>query len=142
MRAFSPALPPASHSRASSTPAAPVFTTQPSNQTVVDGATVTFTSLASGYPAPTYQWYKWDGSTLDGNADPVYVAIGGATSRILSFAAALADDGYVYRCTATNSEGSANSSAATLTVTAAVGGYRSYLGWYYSGYAEGVFGEL
>lgn len=36
----------------------PVFTSAPASQEVAVGDSVTFSALASGYPAPTYQWYQ------------------------------------------------------------------------------------
>lgn len=90
-------------------PAAPVFTVQPTNQTVDEGSNATFTSLASGRPSPTYQWEVNDGGGWD--------TLGGATSRILTLTAVtLAMDGYQYRNVATNSEGTDTSDVVTLTV--------------------------
>lgn len=37
----------------------PVFTVQPSSQTVTAGATATFTATATGEPTPTYQWQEY-----------------------------------------------------------------------------------
>jgi hypothetical protein len=44
-------------------PTAPVFTTQPTNQTVNVGQTATFTAAASG--SPTYAW-KFGSTTISG----------------------------------------------------------------------------
>jgi pectin methylesterase-like acyl-CoA thioesterase len=44
---------------------APTITSQPSDQSVVGGATATFTATAMGYPSPTYQWLK-NGNLLSG----------------------------------------------------------------------------
>ena len=46
-------------------PAVPVFTTQPVGQTAALGTSVTFTAVASGSPAPTYQWQK-SGAAITG----------------------------------------------------------------------------
>ncbi len=90
-------------------PAAPVFTTQPTNQTVDEGANATFTSRASGRPSPTYQWEVNDGGGWD--------TLGGATNRNLTLAAVTAAmDGYQYRNVATNTEGTDTSDVVTLTV--------------------------
>lgn len=83
---------------------APIFTTQPSNQTITAGGSVTFTATASGTPAPTYQWFK--GTT----------AIVGATSASLTIANVTAADAASYTVVATNSAGSVTSSVATLSV--------------------------
>ena len=84
--------------------AAPVITTQPVGQTVTAGASVIFTAVASGTPAPTLQW-KLNGT-----------AISGATSATLSIANAQSANAGTYTFVATNSAGSATSSGATLTV--------------------------
>ena len=86
---------------------APSITTQPSSQTVNMGSAVSFTVAASGSPAPTFQWQK-NGS-----------AISGATSATLALSNVQAADAGSYTAVATNSAGSATSSAATLTVQAA-----------------------
>jgi len=89
----------------SSTAAAPTISTQPQNVTVVAGQAATFSVVASGSPAPTYQWQK--------NT----VAISGATAASYMIAAAAAADAASYRVVVTNSQGAVTSSAATLTVS-------------------------
>ena len=86
---------------------APAFTTQPANQTVAPGASVTFSSVASGSPAPTFQWQK------DG------ILIGGATSSSFMIPSVIAADAGNYSVIATNSAGSVTSNIAALTVSAA-----------------------
>jgi hypothetical protein len=84
---------------------APTISTQPINQTVTVGQTTTFTVVASGNPAPTYQWQKGT------------VNIAGATSASHTTpATTIADNGTIYHCVVTNPTGSVTSSAATLTV--------------------------
>ena len=80
---------------------APVITTQPANQTVSAGATVTFTAAASGNPLPTVQWQ------ISTNGGSVFTNISGATSTSYSFTAASTDNGNRYRAVFTNSGGSA-----------------------------------
>ncbi len=80
----------------------PVFITQPTGQTIATGTTVVFTSAATG--AQSYQWY------LGASAVP------GATSSQLLIVGAAAANAGSYTCVASNSLGSATSSAATLTV--------------------------
>src|SRR5208283_2717902 len=87
--------------------AAPVITTQPVSQTVGAAASVTFTVVASGTPAPTYQW-QFNGA-----------AIFGATSASYTINSAAAGNAGTYRVVATNSAGTVTSSGAVLTVTAA-----------------------
>jgi hypothetical protein len=82
----------------------PAFTTQPAGQTVTVGANVTFSAMATGTPAPTYQWRK-DGT-----------AIGGATDASLSLTGVQLADAGSYTVVATNSAGPVTSAAAVLTV--------------------------
>jgi Domain of unknown function (DUF4082)/Immunoglobulin domain/FG-GAP-like repeat len=89
---------------------APTITTQPASQTVVPGASATFTAAASGTPAPTYQW-QFNGAKITG-----------ATSASYTIASAAAGNAGTYTMVATNSAGSATSSGAVLTVNAATTG--------------------
>ncbi len=83
----------------------PVIRTQPSNQAVVEGQPAVF-SVSVNNPDPVhYQWQR-------GGA-----AIPGATSASYTLPSArLADHGASFRCTITNSLGSALSAAAALSV--------------------------
>jgi uncharacterized repeat protein (TIGR01451 family) len=92
----------------SSVKMSPVVSTQPSNQTVCAGGTATFTAAAAGTPTPTVQWQVDSGSG--------FTNIPGATSTTLSFSTVAGDNGKQYRAVFTNSLGSANTNAATLTV--------------------------
>ena len=85
---------------------APSITLQPVAQTVTVGGNVTFTSTASGSPAPTYQWRK-DGVALPGIT---------ATAASLTLTNVQLSQAGVYTVVATNSAGPATSNAATLTV--------------------------
>ncbi|HEV2195107.1 MAG TPA: immunoglobulin domain-containing protein [Candidatus Acidoferrum sp.] len=88
---------------------APSITTQPTNQTVTAGQVATFSVAASGSAPLSYQWQK--------NG----VNIAGATSTSYTTpATTTADSGTTFRVLVNNSAGSATSSAATLTVNAAV----------------------
>jgi uncharacterized protein (TIGR02145 family)/uncharacterized repeat protein (TIGR02543 family) len=88
---------------------APKITTQPTNQSVVEGATATFTVVASG-TSPQYQWQK-------GTAN-----ITGATAASYTTPATVlaTDNGLTFRCIVSNTAGKDTSTAATLTVTAAI----------------------
>jgi hypothetical protein len=87
-------------------PVAPTISTQPANQTVLAGATATFSVTATGTAPLTYQWKK--GGT----------AIAGATSASYTTpATVVGDSGASFTVTVTNSAGTVTSSAATLTVT-------------------------
>lgn len=88
----------------------PVITTPPVGGDVARGAPLTLTCAASGEPAPTYAWEKDDAPCA---------ACG--TSATLSVASADTDDAGSYKCVATNSEGSAESDAAVVTVCTAAG---------------------
>jgi BclA C-terminal domain/Collagen triple helix repeat (20 copies)/Immunoglobulin domain len=93
---------------ATATPKKPVITQQPTTQSVVVGATATFTAAASGTPTPTVQWQmKAVGST-------VYTSLSGQTSPTLSFTPSLADNGEQFRALFKNSAGSTATKAATL----------------------------
>ena len=83
---------------------APTITTQPASQSVNEGSSVSLSVVATGDPAPTYQWQK------DG------VDIAGATSATYTIASATGANSGSYRVIATNSEGSDTSNTATLAV--------------------------
>jgi len=94
----------------SATTSAPVVTTQPSAQARCAGSSASFTSAASGSPAPTVQWQ------VSTNGGFSYSNITGATSATLTFATATTDNNKRYRARWTNSAGAVNSSSALLTV--------------------------
>ncbi len=74
-------------------------------------ATATFTVVANGAPAPSYQWQQ---STDSGGT---WNAIGGATSNSYTTPATnFSNSGTEYECVITNSQGTVTSNAATLTV--------------------------
>jgi len=98
-----------SESDSSSTATVPTITTQPTSQSVTEGASVSFTVVADGTATLTYQWRK--GGT----------SISGATSATYSISAVASSDAGSYDVVVTNSAGSVTSSAATLTVTSSTG---------------------
>ena len=84
---------------------APVITANPSGQAFCQGlSAASFTAAASGDPAPSVKWQK---NTVD---------IPGATSTTYTISAPTSADNGSYRAVFTNSQGSATTSAATLTV--------------------------
>jgi hypothetical protein len=83
---------------------APTIATQPSNKIVAEGATATFSLLASGSRL-IYQWQK-NGVAITSASLPTYTTP----------AAAVADSGAVFRCIVTNSAGTATSLGAVLSV--------------------------
>jgi len=90
---------------------AATITLNPMDQTVTPGTAVSFTAGATGVPAPSVQWQV---STDNGNS---FSNVPGATSTTLTFTAAGADNGNMYRAVFSNGVGSpATTSPATLTV--------------------------
>jgi hypothetical protein len=85
---------------------APVVTNQPRNATVFVSDSVTFTVTATGSYPRTYQWRKDGVDVPNANQSQFTIAV-----------AALSDAG-AYSVVITNSEGSATSTAAALTVNA------------------------
>jgi glucose/arabinose dehydrogenase len=82
----------------------PVIVNQPASQTIFAADAVSFSVSASGIQPFSYQWQK--------NG----VAISGATSSTYTIASATTNDAGNYSCVVSNSYGSTNSTAATLTV--------------------------
>ena len=93
---------------------APAITSNPADQTVAPGTSVSFTAAASGVPIPTVQWQRsTDGGTSFSN-------IAAATSTTYTFTAASGDNGNQYRAVFTNGVGSpATTTAATINVGSA-----------------------
>jgi hypothetical protein len=79
------------------------------SQTVNAGQSVSFSVVATGSPAPTYQW-KLGGT-----------AINGATSATYTISSPTTANAGIYTVVVTNSAGSKTSNNATLTVNAVVG---------------------
>jgi len=88
-----------------STDSMPSITSQPVSQSVIVGASVSFSVAATGLPAPTFQWLK--------NG----VAIASATSTTFSLSAAAFTDGATYTVVASNRAGSVTSNGAVLSVS-------------------------
>jgi len=96
----------------------PSVTTEPTEQTVLAGATATFTAAASGTPTPTVQWEVNSGSGFTGLTN-TGVYSGSTTDTLTITAATQTMSGYQYEAIFTNTGGSATTSAATLTVQTA-----------------------
>jgi len=117
------------------TPPSFTLAASPSTATVATGRSVVFNAIATGYPAPTYQWTLNGSTTIPGASvtnDPILV-ITGATS---------ADVGAI-TCTATNSDGTATSSATLAVSSTSSPGYLTNLsgrGVVGSGAANALFG--
>jgi len=90
---------------------APTISISPSSPSVNTGSSVTFTAVAAGNPVPTYQWQI---STNNGGS---FSNIAGATSSAYTFSPTYANNGYQYKCLASNTvQSNVSSNAATLTV--------------------------
>jgi glucose/arabinose dehydrogenase len=83
----------------------PSITQHPANLSVAQGQQASFTVAATGSQPLGYQWQR-NGSNISG-----------ATSPTLSFTAASADNGAMFRAVVSNTFGTATSNAATLTVS-------------------------
>jgi uncharacterized protein len=92
-------------------PGAPVVTTQPTNQSVPAGGTVTFTAAAKGAPTPTV---AWEISVDGGNT---WIDVPGLTSSTFSGQPTAFLNHWQFRAVFTNDEGAAATSPATLAVT-------------------------
>lgn len=82
----------------------PAVTSQPAAQQVATGGTATFSVMATGDPAPTYQWLK-DGQEISG-----------ATESTLAIDSVSADDVGSYTVRVENATGTVTSDAADLTL--------------------------
>ncbi len=103
-------------SSASTDPTAPSITapaSDPDLQTITQGETKQFTITTTGYPAPTYQWYKNSSKSTTGAEE-----IDGATAASYTTPSTLAasDDNYYFYCVATNASGTAQSPYFSLKV--------------------------
>ena len=88
------------------------MTTQPADQAVPAGTTVTFTAAATGTPTPVAQWQ------VEATGQTGFVDIPGATAAVFHLGAATAaQDGNRYRVLFTNAAGGVVSNVATLTVS-------------------------
>ncbi len=90
---------------------APTITTQPvAVNTLIRGATATFSVVATGNPAPTYLWKKGTTNLVDGGN------VSGATTDTLTLTNIQAADSADYMVVVTNTQGFINSQPANLTV--------------------------
>ena len=98
------------------TSVAPAITTQPQSRTVEEGASATFSVVATGAPTPVYQWRR-HGTNLPGANTTSFTLANVSTN----------DSGALFSVVLTNSAGSVTSVVATLTVTplppGALGGF-------------------
>ena len=85
--------------------APPSIATHPSDQTVTEGQTATFSVSANGSAPLSYQWQRNMVNITGANA-----------ASYMTPATVMADNGAKFRCVVTNAFGTANSNEATLTV--------------------------
>jgi subtilase family serine protease len=93
----------------------PVFSTQPTNQTVVAGSNAVFSATVSGTLPLVYQW-RQNGTNLVNGGN-----ISGATTNALTLTAVTTNNAGNYTLVVTNIYGPATSSIAVLTVVSAPG---------------------
>jgi len=89
---------------------APSIQQQPAATAAVLGAQAVFRVVASGAPAPAYQWFKGEEPLADGGP------FSGATTATLRVTPGSLGDGGLYRVVVSNSAGSVRSDAASLAV--------------------------
>ena len=96
----------------------PVFSTHPQSVSAGIGDDVSFSVSAGGSPTPTYQWERSiNGGVSWTDLSDGTIGASGATSANLQLdAVTVSLDGNQFRARATNTSGTATSSAATLTV--------------------------
>ena len=95
------------------TTAPPLITLSPQSTSVDTGTSVTFTAAATGTPSPSVAWQY----SLDAGA--TYSPVTGATSDTLVVTTTISMSGRLFRAVFTNSAGTAATTPAVLTVTAA-----------------------
>jgi hypothetical protein len=97
-------------------PVVPAIATQPAAVLVVAPSPGTFTVVASGVPAPTFQWQV----STDGGV--TFVNVAGATNASFATpATTVADSGKLYRVNVTNTAGTVVSNSALLAVSSTAG---------------------
>jgi hypothetical protein len=94
----------------------PSVTTQPISQSASEGTSVSLSVIASGNPSPTFQWRK-NGANLTDGTQASGAVVSGATAASMFLGSLTASEAASYDCVVTNSNGSATSSSATLTIT-------------------------
>jgi sugar lactone lactonase YvrE len=91
--------------------------TQPQSQLVPSGQNATFTAVASGAPAPTYQWQRQaSGTTTWANLGDNTTYSGALTTSLTVNSVAAAMNGDSFRCVITNSNGTVTTAQAALVV--------------------------
>lgn len=98
---------------------APTVTSDPANQTVIEGETASFSVGGTGQPAPAIQWQQRAAANADAEAG--WADVAGATgSTYTTAASAVSQSGAQYRALLRNAGGVAATLPATLVVNAQV----------------------
>jgi hypothetical protein len=97
---------------------APTITTAPQSQTVTAGATVSFTVVATGNPAPSFQWMKGPLALANG-IQATGSVVSGATGATLTIANTRTADAGTYDVIVSNGISPNATSMVTLTVNPA-----------------------
>ncbi len=107
-------------------PTAPAIATYPSNLSVTAPSSASFTVVATGYPAPTYQWQRLPaGGSVWSNISPLEIFTPGSsssspysghTTQKLNVVTSVTMDGDQFRCVVANALGTVTSDSAMLTV--------------------------
>ena len=101
----------------SPTPLAPLITTQPLAQSVGVGQNATFNLVATGSPAPTYQWQRLPSGTSSWSTlaeDATYSGVATATLVVTGVTTFMSGD--QFQCVVSNANGSVTSTAVSLTL--------------------------
>jgi hypothetical protein len=98
-------------------PTPPVIITHPINKTVIAGQNTEFSVVATGNPAPEYQWLYYPNGSNSGLNVPNAPPYSGVYTNKLSITnVAIGLNGYKFSCFVSNMAGRAISNDATLTV--------------------------
>ena len=95
----------------------PNITTQPSNVSVAHPAPASFSVVATGKTALSYQWQLSTDSGVTWNNQANGGVYSNMTTATMNISVSTGLNGNQYRCNVTDSNGTVASSAATLTVT-------------------------
>ncbi len=99
------------------TPSIPIITTQPTGQTLLQGQNATFTVVATGSPAPSYQWQRQpSGTSTWSNLTDDATYSGSTTATLTVTGVTTFMSGDQFQCLVSNSNGSVTSTAVPLTL--------------------------
>ncbi|MBL9166225.1 MAG: immunoglobulin domain-containing protein [Verrucomicrobiales bacterium] len=97
----------------------PSFSEQPTNETALVGQTLALSAVATGNPAPTYQWQRKPVSlSVWSNVVDSEVFVGAASPQLVLPNTTTNLSGHQFRCVASNALGSVTSRVASVTILA------------------------